>query len=93
MLCAGPSVSQLGCNWDAGDLRLLAMAGGGEKFIQKTYRLPPSVVEFVEALKESRILGHTDSEVVRSLLETAISNLVKDDYIRKYQETLKALKR
>jgi Arc/MetJ-type ribon-helix-helix transcriptional regulator len=69
------------------------MAGDGDKFIQKTYRLPPSVVEFVEALRESRILGHTDSEVVRSLLEAAIGNLVKDDYVRKYQETLKALRK
>lgn len=69
------------------------MAGDGEKLVQKTFRLPPSVVEFVEALRESRILGHTESEVVRSLLEAAISNLIRDDYIRKYQETLKALQK
>jgi len=69
------------------------MASEGEKLVQKTFRLPPSVVEFVEALRGSRILGHTDSEVVRSLLEAAIGNLVKDDYVRKYQETLKALRK
>jgi Arc/MetJ-type ribon-helix-helix transcriptional regulator len=68
------------------------MAADGGKLVQKTFRLPPSVVEFVEALRKSRILGHTESEVVRSLLETAISNLIRDDYVRKYQETLKALR-
>ncbi len=68
------------------------MGADNEKLIQKTYRLPPAVVEFVEALRANGILGHTDTEVVRSLLEKAMSDLIKEDYVRKHKETLALLK-
>jgi hypothetical protein len=60
--------------------------------VQKTYRLSKSSVEFVEALAAKGILGHTEPEVVRTLLERAINALVTEDYVRKYLETMKTLR-
>lgn len=67
------------------------MAKDSDTLVPKSYRLPVAQVDFIEALTRSGIFGSRESEVVRTLLERAIKELVETDYARKHIETLKAL--
>ena len=68
------------------------MAEDKEKTVQKTYRLPAGDVELVELLARKRILGSNPSAVVRALLSGALRQLVENDYVKKYGETIQRLK-
>ena len=59
----------------------------------KSFRLSAAQVEIIEALAANGILGTNRSDVVRALLERAIQELVKSDYVRMHQETLERLKK
>ncbi len=63
------------------------MAENKEKTVQKTYRLPVEQVAFIELLAKRQILGVNGSAVVRSLLTSAIRELIEKDYVKKYIET------
>ena len=56
-------------------------------------RLTPAQLQIIDALVDNGILGTNDSEVVRALLDRAIQELVKSDYVRLHQDTLERLKK
>ena len=69
------------------------MAEEKEKTVQKSYRLPVGQVEFIELLAARQILGATRSAVVRTLLGTAIQDLIKNEFVKKHLETLELLRK
>ena len=62
-----------------------------ENLIPKTFRIEPSDAEFITGLCKRKILGNSESAVVRALLRRAIDNLIETDFISKHIETHKML--
>jgi hypothetical protein len=58
----------------------------------KFVRLTPVQLEVIQGLVDKGILGTNESEVLRALLDRAIQDLIKTDYVRLHQETLRRLK-
>ncbi len=61
-----------------------------DNLVPQSYRLPASQVDFIEALAASGMFGKK-ADVVRTLLDRAIKELVETDYVRKHLETIKLL--
>ena len=59
---------------------------------QVTVRLPNETLEFIEQLSRHQILGKDRTAVLRALIDRAIDDLIKTDYIRNTLETRRALK-
>lgn len=68
------------------------MADGKDTLVAKTYRIPVYEVEFIESLADKKLLGVNNSDVVRTLLDRAIKELIETEYVRKHLETMKLLK-
>jgi hypothetical protein len=64
-----------------------------EKTEQKSYRLPVGQIEFIDLLAKRQILGSTGSAVVRTLLNNAIQELIKSEFVRKQLETIELLRK
>jgi hypothetical protein len=62
------------------------------KLVPKSYRLPIADVEFIQALQKGHVFGSTESDVVRNLIAFAKKDLTENEYVRKYQESMKLLK-
>ena len=63
----------------------------GDNLVKKTYRLPKSQVDFMEALANAGLFGK-EPDVVRTLLDRAIKELTETEYVKKHFESLKLLK-
>lgn len=74
-------------------LHLPSKMADDEKTVSKTYRLPVAQVEIIESFAKKQIFGTTGSAVVRALLNNAISDLVEKEYLKKYLETTRILKK
>jgi len=68
------------------------VADGKDTLVAKTYRIPVYEVEFIESLADKKLLGVNNSDVVRTLLDRAIKELIETEYVRKHLETMKLLK-
>jgi hypothetical protein len=64
-----------------------------ENLVLKSYRLEPSQIEWIDLLVSERICGHTDSAVVRALLQRALDEIVATEFIQKHQAARKAIKK
>jgi hypothetical protein len=73
--------------------RLRRVAEETDKLIQRSYRLPESQVEMIEALAAKKVLGGNKSDVLRTLLDRAIKELIETEYVRKKADTMKRLKK
>ena len=62
------------------------------KLVPKSFRLPQSDVDFILALKNGQVFGATESDVVRNLLAFAKKDLIENEYVKKYLESMKLLK-
>ena len=69
------------------------MAEEKEKTIQKSYRLPAGLVEFIDLLVAKRIYGATRSAVVRQLLNNAYKDVIESEFVKKHMETMELLKK
>lgn len=61
------------------------------KLVPKSFRLPQSDVDFILALKNGQVLGATESDVVRNLIAFAKKDLIENEFVRKYQESMRLL--
>jgi Arc/MetJ-type ribon-helix-helix transcriptional regulator len=68
------------------------VADDKDTLVQKTYKLPPYEVEFIESLARKKLLGANNSDVVRTLLDRAIKELIETEYVRKHLEAMELLK-
>ena len=75
-----------------GVLWLPLMSEPKEKTVQKAYRLPVGLVQYIEELATLQILGGNSSAVVRTLLSNAIQELDNKEIVRKHKESRKSLK-
>ncbi len=64
-----------------------------EDSTQCTFRLPTSQVEIIEALATRGVLGKNKSAVARHLIGNAIKELIENDFVKKYLETVQLLKK
>jgi len=60
-----------------------------EKLVPQSFRLPAHQVAAIKALIASGALGSNRSAVARALLESAIQDLIKTDYVKKFQALVK----
>ena len=59
----------------------------------KSYRLTAGQVTFIKELADNGFFGTNDSEVVRSLLDMAIKELVDSDYIKRHEGNVEFLRK
>ncbi len=60
---------------------------------QESVSLSPQTMEFVEGLRKLGIFGgKSKSAVLRYLIEEAIKQLIRDDFVNKHLATMSALK-
>ena len=62
-----------------------------EKTSLQSYRLPMTQIRFIEQLVGLGILGSTKSAVMRALLDRAINDVIQNDFVKKYQDTVERL--
>lgn len=62
------------------------------KLVPKSFRLPQADVDFILALKNGQVFGASESDVVRNLIAFAKKDLIENEFVRKYQESMKLLK-
>jgi len=72
-------------------VRVVYVTDNKENLVPKTYRIDPSDAEFISGLCKNKILGNSESAVVRTLLRRAIDDLIEKDFIRKHIDTLNLL--
>ena len=58
-----------------------------EKTALQSYRLPMDQIRFIDKLVGLGILGSTKSAVMRALLDRGISDVIQNDFIKKYLES------
>jgi Arc/MetJ-type ribon-helix-helix transcriptional regulator len=74
------------------DAKMDKMAEEKEKTVQKTYRLPVGLIEFIDLLVARRIYGSNGSAVVRQLLNNAYKDMVETGFVKKHFETMELLR-
>jgi Arc/MetJ-type ribon-helix-helix transcriptional regulator len=68
------------------------VADGKDTLVPKSYRIPVYQAEFVESLVKNKLFGTNNSDVVRTLLDRAIKELIETEYVRKHFETMELLR-
>jgi hypothetical protein len=64
-----------------------------EKALLQSFRLPVTQVEFIDQLKAIGILGSTKSAVARALLDRGIKDIIDNEFVKKYLDTLELLRK
>lgn len=69
------------------------MAEAKEKTVPQSYRLPASQVDLINQITARGILGSNRSAVVRTLLGNALKDLIENEFVKKYLETVELLRK
>jgi Arc/MetJ-type ribon-helix-helix transcriptional regulator len=60
----------------------------GKPYLRKSIRLPEHQLEYIQSLKRLGIFGTMESDIVRALIDRAISDLNQSRYIKNHLEDM-----